>query len=65
MSLEELLRMRVKSPTPGAGVEITPDFRMAVQEVTEAGVRVIVHPFGYAGGTLDFIVSGDTITRVS
>jgi hypothetical protein len=63
MTLEELLRMTVPVPAgcvAAEGTPMSPDFRVAVQEITEAGVHVIVHPFGHNGQTLDLLVSGNS-----
>lgn len=39
-----------------------PDFRVAVQETfDDGGVRVIVHPLGRDGDTLDYVVIGDSL----
>jgi hypothetical protein len=63
MTLEELLRTKVKSKNKDyQDVEISPDFRVAVQNMTDAGVHVIVHPDGYDSETLDFVVSGNELT---
>ena len=43
------------------GVEIRPDFRVAVQAVSEIGVHIIIHPEGVDGDTLDFIVKGNVL----
>lgn len=62
MSLEELLRMKVQSKRlDGSPVGVSPDFRIAVQEETENGVRVIVHADGYDSETLDLIVERDSV----
>jgi len=61
-TLQELLEMKVQSEGINGSVEITPDFRVAVQGIHEYGVHIIVHPMGHNGDTLDFIVKGNTIT---
>lgn len=62
-TLEELLRMTVtKEVTTGSVAEIRPDFRIAVQEVSDKGVRVIIHPMNYNGDTLDFWIKNNEIT---
>lgn len=62
-TLEELLRMTVKSPAPvtGGEVDVSPDFRIAVQEVTGESVRVIIHASGHSSDTLDFHVVGNEL----
>lgn len=68
MTLEQLLRMTVPVG-PGCvapeGTPMSPDFRIAVQEITADGVRVIVHPMGHNGETLDLNVVGDTVQKLA
>lgn len=69
MNLEELLKKQVtlKSIANGEPVQITPDFRVAVQpnttesQAAKEGVRIIIHPHGYDGETLDFLVIGNEL----
>lgn len=65
-TLSELLSMKVQSEDKdGNPVAVSPDFRIAVQEeVPGAGVRVIVHPQGHNGDTLDLWIKGNTVTHV-
>jgi hypothetical protein len=42
-------------------VDVTPEFRVAVQSITEDGVHIIIHANGHNSDTLDFIVSGDEL----
>jgi len=65
MTLEDLLRTKVKvKDKDGNDVEISPDFRVAVQgEPYDGGVHFIIHPFGHSGETLDFVVIGNTIRK--
>jgi hypothetical protein len=66
MKLEQLLRTKVKHTmqTSGEVVEISPDFRVAVQSVEKAGVRIIIHANGYDSETLDLFVSGNNISQL-
>ena len=43
--LEELLRMKIDgiSVVTDKPIEFSPEFRVAVQEVTDEGVRIIIH----------------------
>ena len=54
MTLEDLLRMKVHGKDPSD--DYTPDFRVAIQSINEAGIHIIIHPDGYNGDTLDFLV---------
>lgn len=64
MTLEDLLRMTVPVG-PGCvapeGTPMSPEFRIAVQEITDIDVRIIVHPLGHNGETLDLRVTGNTV----
>lgn len=61
-TLQELLEIKVQSEGLNGPVEITPDFRVAVQGVTESGgIHIIIHPSGHNGDTLDFTVKGNTL----
>jgi len=63
-TLEGLLRMTVPIG-PGCvapeDTQMTPDFRIAVQEIDSGGVRVIIHSSGHDSDTLDFIVIGNKL----
>ena len=62
-TLQQLLEMKVKSEDMnGEEIEITPDFRMAVQGIHEEGIHVIVHPMGHNGDTLDLLVKGNCLS---
>lgn len=62
-SLEELLRMTVPAKDKdGNDIEITPEFRVSVQRLTEDGLHFIIHANDHNGDTLDYIVDGDTLT---
>ena len=71
MTLEQLLKMKVKctSPVTGDDVEMSPEFRVAVQNVDaeiggERGVHVIIHANGHNSRTLDLLVSGNKVWKV-
>lgn len=66
MNLQELLKMKVKSQDhQGNEVEISPEFRVAVQSVySDGSVHIIIHPNGHNGETLDFLVKGNTLHPV-
>ena len=66
--LEQLLRMTVPVPegcVAPAGTPTSPEFRIAIQKIIDdgpiTGVHIIVHPNGYNGDTLDFVVVGDQL----
>jgi hypothetical protein len=67
MTLEKLLRMTVPVG-PGCvapeGTPMSPEFRVAVQEITDEGVRFIIHANGHNSETMDFIARGDTLKRL-
>lgn len=61
-TLEQLLRMKVKSTDKdGNEVEVSPEFRVAVQDADDKGVHIIVHAMGHDSDTLDFKVSGNRL----
>lgn len=63
-TLEDLLRMEVTSKNKeGNTVRISPDFRIAVQHKGTRNVRIIIHPIGHAGDTLDFVVCGNNLAQ--
>jgi len=65
-TLEELLKMKVKTENfKGEEVEITPDFRIAVQSTHVDGTHIIVHPLNHNGDTLDFVVKDNTLYPVN
>lgn len=63
MTLEELLSTTVPAKDKdGNDIEISPDFRIAIQGYPfDGGIHFIVHPFGHSGETLDFVVTGNTL----
>lgn len=52
LTLEELIR-EVKDHI---------EYRMAIQNIKEDKVHVIVHPMGVDGSTIDLVVKGNKIT---
>lgn len=64
MNLEELLRTKVESDGINGKVQISPSFRVAVQSESDAGVHIIIHPDGYNGETLDYMVKGDDLSQI-
>lgn len=64
MRLEKLLRMTVPVG-PGCvspeDTPMSPEFRIAVQEVREDAVRVIIHANGHSSETLDRWIIGDNL----
>lgn len=64
-TLQELLQIKVKSENfNGEEVEVSPDFRIAVQGIYEYGIHIIVHPMNHNGDTLDLLVKGNTLSPV-
>ena len=53
-TLEDLLRMQVSNKQ-------SPDFRVRVQEITQDGVRIIIHADGHNSETKSFFVCGNTL----
>lgn len=65
MTLEDLLDMKVYAKNKdNEDIEITPEFRVAVQSFQGDGTHIIIHANGHDSDTLDFIVSGDTLIKV-
>ena len=61
-TLEDLLRMKVKvKDISGKEIEMTPDFRVSVQHFKEDKIHFIIHPEGYNGETIDFVVKGNKL----
>lgn len=63
-TLEELLRMQVSVAHSSSYINISPEFRIAVQRITEDGVRIIIHANGHDSDTCDFIVKNDELTAL-
>ncbi len=67
-NLEDMLRMKVSSTLTeqyGAIGKFTPDFRVAVQEVNDEGVRVIIHASGYDSDTFDLLIKSNSIEVIN
>lgn len=64
MNLEKLLRTKVEFEGLNGKVNITPDFRVAVQKISDAGVHIIIHANGHSSDTLDYMVNGDELSRI-
>jgi hypothetical protein len=64
-TLEKMLRTKVKVKGLNGDVEITPNFRVAVQSATNSRVHFIIHPLNHNGDTLDFLVQGNDLICVS
>jgi len=62
-TLEDLLRMKVDGfrAVDNKKINVTPDFRVAVQRVTDQGVHFIIHAAGFDSETLDFVAVGNTL----
>ncbi len=66
-TLETLLKMTVaaKNSVTGATVMVSPGFIVSVQrELPDGGVHFIIHPDGYNGDTLDFVVNGNELEQI-
>ena len=63
MTLEDLLRMKVKgfNGVSGKEVEYSPDFRVAVQHINNEAVEIIIHAQDHNSETLDFAVRGNEL----
>lgn len=62
MTLQQLLETLVTTQDKdGNTVEVSPDFRVAVQQVKNGGLHFIIHPDGHNGETLDFVVRGNEL----
>lgn len=69
MSLEQLLRTKIPAKTKdGVDIEISPEFRVAVQSLEGKGdfkgVHIIIHANGHNSDTLDFLVNGNELTLI-
>lgn len=64
-NLEDLLRMKVSSEDKcNNKIEVSPEFRVAVQNINGDGVHIIIHPLGHNGETLDFLVNGNSLSKI-
>jgi hypothetical protein len=65
-TLEDLLNTTVEAKDKDENpIQIIPEFRVAVQADDLDGVRIIIHPMGYNGDTLDLVVKGNTVTPLN
>ncbi len=66
VTLEKLLNMTIdgydKDNNPN---HITPDFRLIVQSGNHDGVKILIHPIGFNGETLDFVVKDNTLIPIN
>lgn len=62
MTLQQLLETTVTSADKDDNpVEVSPQFLVSVQQVKDGGIHFIIHPFGFNGETLDFVVNGNEL----
>ncbi len=68
MTLQQLLGTLVTTQDKeGKDVQISPEFRVAVQQVVRdegGGIHFIIHANGYNSETLDFLVVGNELTPI-
>ena len=66
-TLEKLLRMTVHVG-PGCiapeGTQMSPEFRLSIQEITDDGVRFIIHAHGHDSHTMEFIVQDNSLIPI-
>jgi len=60
-TLEQLLKIKAKLRN---GSEFTPDFRISVQQETDDGVKVMIHPSGVRDNVLNFIIKDNEVKPV-
>ena len=60
-SLENLLKMKVKPKTKGKLTEVSPEFRVTVNEGRNGAPHMMIHADGHDSDTLDFTVVGNKI----
>jgi hypothetical protein len=63
-TLQELLKTKVDIGHKDKPKKVIPPFRVAVQDVRPDGVHFIIHPNGYDGETLDFLVQDNTLIPI-
>ena len=64
MTLQQLLEITVTSKDKDNNdIEVSPDFRVAVQQDVDGGIHFIIHPYGHNGETLDFLVIGNELKQ--
>jgi hypothetical protein len=66
ITLEELLRLQIDdiSPVTKKPIKYSPDFRLSVQEITNKGVRIIIHASSFPSETLDFWVNKNQLEQI-
>jgi len=66
MNLQQLLSMKVPAKDKDDNdIEVSPEFRVAVQSITPEGVHIIIHADGHNSETLDFIVNSNELREMS
>lgn len=64
-TIEELLSMKVLSENHRQEpIQVSPEFRVAVQKITTEGVHIILHANGHDSDTLDLLVKDDKVTII-
>jgi len=65
-TLEDLLRTTYvdQNTLSKKAIEVTPDFRVAVQRITPSGVHFIIHAASYDSDTLDFVAVDDGLYKL-
>ena len=64
-TLENLLRMECDTVSvTGQDIVVVPNFRVAVQKKTDAGVHIIIHADDFDSDTLDFVVKGNELKPI-
>jgi len=53
ISLEQLFQTKIKTRN---NTEFIPDFRVAVQSPKDGMVHVLIHPFGYKGEAVHYLI---------
>lgn len=65
MNLQQLLSMKVVAKDKDDNeIEISPEFRVAVQSIMSNGVHIIIHADGHNSDTLDLVVMGNDILKL-
>ena len=63
-TLEQLLRMKVAAKGFLGPVDVSPEFRVAIQGERDGGVHFIIHANGHDSKTLDFVAVGNELKEV-
>ena len=71
-TIEELLSMKVKGKNgvlkeqgKPCEVEVSPEFRVAVQNITDEGVHIIIHANGHNSDTIDLLVKDNKVSVIN